>query len=58
MTRGKWYGLCAGTGVFLAFAACMTARTGLSGESIKEDKEKKEMEMTEAGKYSLQAGAG
>ena len=58
MTRGKWYGLCAGTGVFLAFAACMTARTGLSGESIKEDKEKKEMDMTEAGKYSLQAGAG
>ena len=51
MTRGKWYGLCAGTGVFLAFAACMTARTGLSGESIKEDKEKKEMEIAETGKY-------
>lgn len=51
MTRGKWYGLCAGTGVFLAFAACMTARTGLSGEFIKEDREKEEMEIAETGKY-------
>lgn len=51
MTWGKWYGLCAGTGVFLAFAACMTARTGLSGEFIKEDREKEEMEIAETGKY-------